>query len=76
MSRDGSYLLPAENEWVRPVENGYRMRCCDCKLVHEMDFRVTDDGRAEFRVRRNNRATALSRYWDKRRAEPGQGEKA
>ena len=27
-------------EWQTPVMRGYRMKCCDCGLVHEIDFRV------------------------------------
>ena len=38
------------------------MACCDCGLVHTIEFRVTDDGEAvQFRVRRNNRSTAQLR---------------
>ena len=27
-------------EWVCPKPTGYLMQCCDCELVHEVDFRV------------------------------------
>jgi hypothetical protein len=54
------YPKPEANEWVQPVRSGYRMRCCDCALVHELDFRVVN-GRVQFRVRRNQRATAACR---------------
>lgn len=48
--------------WVYPEMDGYRLTCCDCGLVHDMQFRVTDDyDRVEFRARRNNRATAQVR---------------
>jgi hypothetical protein len=47
-------------EWVEPVMRGYKMQCCDCGLIHEMEFNIatTDDGvpmaepRVEFRMRR------------------------
>lgn len=26
--------------WVPPMMKGYRMGCCDCGLVHDMEFRV------------------------------------
>lgn len=32
--------------WQQPVMKGYLMKCCDCGLVHEIDFRVI------FRARR------------------------
>lgn len=54
------YEVVVAGEWVRPVRRGYRMRCCDCGLVHVMDFRVRD-GRAELRAFRDNRATAAIR---------------
>ena len=27
-------------DWQRPMMRGYRLGCCDCGLVHDMDFRV------------------------------------
>lgn len=29
---------PKANERVYPVMKGYRMACCDCGLVHKIDF--------------------------------------
>jgi hypothetical protein len=58
------YNKPEDNEWIRPVMKGYRIMCCDCGLVHELDFRVIRWGRGhkvEFRARRNARATAAAR---------------
>ncbi len=54
------YPKVSANEWVQPVRKGYRMACCDCGLVHEIDFRVVKR-RIQFRVRRNNRSTAMMR---------------
>jgi hypothetical protein len=28
------------SRWVQPVMNGYRMACCDCNLVHTLEFKV------------------------------------
>ena len=28
------------SDWVMPRMSGYRMACCDCGLVHEMDFQA------------------------------------
>jgi len=52
-----NYDKPKRNEWIQPIRKGYRLSCCDCGLVHDMDFRMRK-GRVQFRVRRNNRATA------------------
>lgn len=32
------------SDWVQPL-NGYRMACCDCGLVHEMEFEVLRKGK-------------------------------
>lgn len=28
------------SDWVHPIPRKYKMGCCDCGLVHNMDFRV------------------------------------
>ena len=45
------------SRWVQPVKRGYIMACCDCGLVHRMDFRI-QGGRVQFRAQR---ATAYTR---------------
>jgi hypothetical protein len=47
-------------EWMQPKQRGFKMRCCDCRLVHVMDFRIVN-GKVQFRPRRDERATAASR---------------
>lgn len=43
--------------WQRPHHSRYRLACCDCQLVHKMQFRIV--GKAvEFRVKRDERSTA------------------
>jgi hypothetical protein len=45
------YHKQVDGEWVRPILKGYRIRCCDCGLVHHIDFRLR--GRhVEFRATR------------------------
>ncbi len=48
------------SRWVQPVRRGYKMACCDCGLVHDMDFRI-EGNRVQFRVARNNRSTGQVR---------------
>lgn len=55
-----SYEVVIPGKWVQPVRRGYKMSCCDCGLVHRMDFRVYK-GRAQMRAWRDNRATAAGR---------------
>lgn len=61
-----TYTKPKEGEWVQPIRKGYKLACCDCGLVHTMDFRI-HKGRAQFRAFRHNRATAGMRNADKQR---------
>ena len=35
-------------KWVAPKMDGYKMACCDCGLVHDMEFKVVRV-RREFR---------------------------
>ena len=54
------YEEPRSGEWVQPRRRGYKMQCCDCGLVHRMDFRIRR-GRVQFCVWRDNRATVAVR---------------
>jgi hypothetical protein len=54
------YAQVVEGEWIEPRMTGYKMGCCDCGLVHEIDFKI-NNGRVLIRARRNNRSTALMR---------------
>lgn len=64
------------SDWQSPVMRHYKMACCDCGLVHNMQFRVLkvnrkvkggfegtkiNGVRIQFRASRNNRSTALVR---------------
>lgn len=48
------------NKWYRVVKRGYKMMCCDCSLVHSIDFQ-DKDGKIYLRVNRDDRATAAAR---------------
>lgn len=55
-----AYHQVSPGEWVQPRRKGYRLACCDCSLVHIVDFRVRD-GHIQLRAFRHNRATAQMR---------------
>ena len=64
-------------DWQFPTMQKYRMACCDCGLVHDMQFEVhkvtkqidantfvaksVEGYRVRFKARRNNRSTAAMR---------------
>jgi len=53
------YHQQQDGEWMEP-QRGYRAACCDCGLVHRLQFRVVK-GKVQFRAWRDNRATAQMR---------------
>jgi hypothetical protein len=64
------YERPASGEWVQPVRRGYKMACCDCGLVHTVNFRLAKRGNRhwiQFQAFRNETATAAVRR-EKRKA--------
>lgn len=63
------YKEPKPGEWVQPIRRGYKMRCCDCGLVHRFNFRLWGRKRShiQFQVFRDERATSAIRRHDRRR---------
>lgn len=55
------YSKVKDGEWVESVvEEGYKMACCDCGLVHKVDFKI-EDNRVWIKMNRDYRATAAVR---------------
>lgn len=52
------------SDWIHPLP-GYKMACCDCGLVHNLEFRIDDLGQINFRASRNVRSTAQKRRYKK-----------
>lgn len=60
------YPKPKAGEWVQPSRKGYRMRCCDCGLVHLLQFRLVPYAngtrrKIRFRVYRDEAETRRGR---------------
>lgn len=60
------YRQEKAGRWVQPVRKSYLMQCCDCGLVHRMDFRITGDAsgytqQVQFRVWRHEGETKAAR---------------
>lgn len=49
-----------DGEWMAPKRKGFKEQCCDCALVHVVDYKIVN-GQIQFRSRRDNRATAAAR---------------
>ena len=54
------YKQVLDGEWIRPRMKGWKMACCDCGLVHTMNFRLIG-GRVHLQAIRDQRATAAKR---------------
>ena len=54
------YEYTQDGVWEYPTQEGFKLACCDCGLVHTIDFRVVD-GEVEFMIERDNRATGQIR---------------
>lgn len=55
-----------DGETVYPTRRGYRWMCCDCGLVHRVNFRLVPNGlkggkKIALNVYRDDRATATAR---------------
>jgi hypothetical protein len=71
MGKRVTYDVISYGEWTRPRMQNFREQCCDCGLIHRLDFRIVDERkgvragrrglRIEFRTRRDDRATAAAR---------------
>jgi hypothetical protein len=66
MSR--AYTQVFSGEWVQPVRKGYKMGCCDCGLVHTVNFRIVKR-RIQFQAFRDERKTAAHRRERKKKKE-------
>ncbi len=54
------YIKAKDGEWLQPVRKGYKLTCCDCGLVHKLNFRIVNH-RIQFQAFRDNRATGQRR---------------
>lgn len=55
------YTQRFDGEWFRPKKTGHLLSCCDCKLVHLIQFKLTRQGAVLMRAYRDERRTAARR---------------
>ncbi len=56
-----NYYQVTDGEWVEVPMRGFKDQCCDCGLIHKMNFRVNAKGRIEFQAFRDGKATGGAR---------------
>lgn len=55
------YYHVSDGEWIIVPKRGYKEQCCDCGLVHKLNFRILPTGQIEIQTMRDERATAAVR---------------
>ena len=54
----GGYYKVTDGEWITVHWKGNKDQCCDCGLIHRVNYRINEDsGRLEVQVFRDYRAT-------------------
>ena len=56
MKKELKYANVNNGEWQAPMAN-YRMACCDCGLVHRMEFGISKSNQFMFRAWRDEKET-------------------
>jgi hypothetical protein len=56
-----SYYHVTDGEWIEVPKKNYKEQCCDCGVIHRMNFRVNVKGAIEIQTFRDGRATAGAR---------------
>jgi hypothetical protein len=57
MTKRREYYQVVDGEWIEVPRRGYKEQCCDCGLIHRLNFRVTKKGHIEIQAFRDTRAT-------------------
>lgn len=65
MKRERTYDQVIDGEWFDPVMRDWSLQCCDCGLVHRIDFRKLRAG-IRMKMRIDKRATSAVRRHKKK----------
>ena len=60
MSKSAYYHV-GHDEWIIVPRRGFKEQCCDCGLVHKLNFRINAKGQIEIQTARDERATSAVR---------------
>jgi len=59
------YKRVVDGDWETPRMTGYKLMCCDCGLVHIINFKVINKKTIQLQAFRDNRSTGQSRRYKK-----------
>jgi hypothetical protein len=57
LTKPRTYYHVTDGEWIQVPMRGYKEQCCDCALIHRMNFRINAKGKIEIQTFRDGRAT-------------------
>jgi hypothetical protein len=60
VSNKSEYYQVTDGEWIKVPKRGYKEQCCDCGLIHRLNFRVDEKGHIHIQTFRDNRATTTT----------------
>jgi hypothetical protein len=61
VTRKRDYYHVTDGEWIVVPKRGYKEQCCDCGLVHKLNFKVNKFGQIEIQTIRDERSTSAVR---------------
>ena len=61
MTKRSGYYHVTDGEWIQVPKRGYKEQCCDCGLIHRLNFKVDDEGGIHIQTFRDSRATGGAR---------------
>jgi hypothetical protein len=57
MARKSAYYHVTDGEWIKVPKRNYKEQCCDCGLIHRMNFKTDEKGHIYIQTFRDSRAT-------------------
>jgi len=57
MTKRRDYYWVSDGEWIQVPKRGYKEQCCDCGLIHRLNFKVDSNGSIHIQTFRDTRAT-------------------
>lgn len=55
------YYHVSNGEWIIVPRRGFKEQCCDCGLVHKLNFKINAKGQIVIQTSRDERSTSAVR---------------
>ncbi len=57
VSKRTEYHQVVDGEWIQVPKRGFKEQCCDCGLIHRLNFKIDEKGNIHIQTFRDGRAT-------------------